>query len=65
MSMQVQACKDKASTSVMVVTLTITLSQHGFPRSTIHDLREEHDRFQCGLNHRDELDRSTLDLDSR
>ena len=42
-SMQVQPCKDKAYTSVKVVT--------------------EYDRFQC-INHRDELDRLTLDLDS-
>ena len=48
MSMQVQTCKDEASTSVKVVTLrTISLS-----------------KFRC-LSHRDDLDRVTLDLDSR
>ena len=46
--MQVQACKDRVSTSVKVVT----------PKT----IREEHDRFQC-LNHRDELNRSTLNFD--
>ena len=45
-----QCYKDKASTSVKVVT----------PRT----IREEHDRFRC-LNHRDELNRSTLELDSK
>ena len=50
MSMQVQACKDKAYTSVKIVTL--------------RTIREEYERFRC-LNHRDELDRLTLDLNSR
>ena len=51
MSMQVQACKDKASTSAVKVV-------------TLKTVREEHDRFRC-LIHRDELDRLTLDFDSR
>ena len=51
MSMQVQVCKGKASSLVKVDTLTIPQSQR----------RTEHDRFLC-LNHRDKLNRSTLDL---
>ena len=47
MSMWVQAYKDKASTLVKVVTLRVI---------------REYNRFRC-LNHRDELDRSTLYLD--
>ena len=56
--------KDKASTSVKVVS---TIDDNNIVRtiSSMLVLRTiEHDRIRC-LSHRDELNRLTLDLDSR